>query len=184
MYLLNKTSPRGPRMIWTDIMGGTSWAPETRLRPPTHIETWRIQARNMAQQMAGVYGAELLDERWAAIEGLRDMHVAQPRKFPLSFIRNAWGTLNHRWGQEVRELTNVLRFHAGTERPTFDQLKAVGMAIREDTGLTVYQRPRTFDLVGPDGYFTTEVIRKLNQEKEATDWKLHHGNSTSRNPPC
>ena len=162
--------------------GGSGWALETRHRPSTHIETWRVQARNMAQQFAAIYGSELLDERWDAIEELRQMHVEQPHKFPLSFIRHAWGTLNHRWCQEIRELTNVLRLHAGAERPTFDQLRAVGMTIRESTGQTIYQRPHTFDLKRPDGYFATEIMRKLLQEKEVTDWKLHHSGPRGRAP--
>ena len=79
----------------------------------------------MAQQFSAIYGSEHLPERWEAIEELRIMHVEQPRKYPLSFVRQAWGTLNRRRCREIRELTSIMRLHAGAERPTFDQLKAV-----------------------------------------------------------
>ena len=105
--------------------GGTSWTLETRHRPSTHIETWLIQARNMAQQFSAIYGSEHLSDRWEAIEELRRMRVEQPRKYPLAFVRQACGTLNHRRCQEIREITSIFRLHAGAERPTFDQLKAV-----------------------------------------------------------
>ena len=128
----------------------------------------------MAQKFAAVYGSELMADRHSAIEELRSMHIAQPHKFTLQFVRNDWGALNHRWGQEIREPTNLLRLHAGADRPTFGRLRTAGMSIREGTGRTVYQRPTTFDLKRPDGYFVQEVLRKLMEEKEVADWK-HHG---------
>ena len=161
---------------------GARWSLETRGRSSTHIETWRVNARNMAQQFAAVYGSELSGEGHSAIEKLRIMHIAQPRKFPLQFPRQAWGTLNHRWGQEIRELTNLLRMYAGAERATFDQLRTVGMTIREGAGRSVYQRPTTFDLKRHDGYFEQEALRKLMGEKEVAEWKQRHGGVPARTP--
>ena len=56
------------------------------------------------------------------------------------------------------------------------------MTIREATGLTIYQRPHTFGLKRKGGYFLTDVIGKLLQEKEVTDWKQRHGHPACRPP--
>ena len=140
MCSLNKTSRRGFRTISTNTIGGDSWALESRALPSTHIETWRVNARNMARQFAFIYGPELLDGRHAAIEDLRIMRIAQPRKHTLQSVRQAWGALNHRRGRKIRELTGALRLREGAEIATSDQLRTAGMAIREDKGHTVYQR--------------------------------------------
>ena len=182
MFWLNKSSRRGPRTSSTTTNGGARWALETRARSSTHIETWRGNARKMAQQFAPIYGSGLLDERHSAIEELRIIHISHHPKYTLQFVRHAWGTLNRRWGQEIRELPNLLRLHAGAERPTFDQLRTAGMTIRMETGRTVYHCPTTFDLKRPDGYFVQEALRRLMGEKVATDWKQHHGGVPARTP--
>ena len=97
-------------------------------------------------------------------------------------IRKAWGAVSHRWCQEIRELTSVLRLLAGSERPTFDQLKAVGMTISDGTGKAEYEKHDTFNSKRQDGYFAMGVIRKLLQEREVADWKRHH-NLTGARPP-
>ena len=154
--------------------------PKSRGSP--HIETWDVQAGNMARQFSAIYGTELREERLTAIDDLRNMHDGEPRKSPLTFARHARGTLNHRWGEEIRDIASISRLRAGEERPTFGQLKAVGTTIREGTGETVYQRPRTFDLGRKDGYCQKEVLRKLHEEKEVADWKQHHGHTDTRAP--
>ena len=126
--------------------GTSGWRLETKARSATQIKTWKVAATNMARQRSAIYGSELLQGSLHAIEELRNMHISHPRKFPLTRIRHAWGTLNHRWVQEIKDLTAVLRLHAGCERPTFEQLKSLGVTIIEGTGKTVYQRPETFNL--------------------------------------
>ena len=61
--------------------GGAGWSIATRPRPSTHIETRRVDARNMAQQFAAIYGSELSGERWLAIEEMRNLHVGPPQKY-------------------------------------------------------------------------------------------------------
>ena len=85
----------------------------------------------------------------------------------MGFISHAWGALNRRRTQAIRDLTSVLRLHAGADRPTFDQLRADGMAIREDTRTAVYQRPKTCNLRSPDGYLMPDVMRKLHDGKRS-----------------
>ena len=136
------------------------WTLETKSRQSGHIETWKVNAQNMSKQFSSLYGTEHLQERLQAIEDMRALHVREPHKYTLPFIRNAWGTLNHRWIQELKESTNVLRLHAGVERPTFDQLKAVGMTVDPSTGSTVFRMPGTFKIRDPAGYFQTEIVRK------------------------
>ena len=124
---------------------------EARSRGSLRVETWKINAGNMARMFAAVYGAELLQERSGAIDHLRPLHVDYPHKYTLQFTKCSWGTLNYRWVQELRDMTNVLRMRAQVERPTFAQLRPIGMTAVTATGMTVYQRPKTFQLTDPQG---------------------------------
>ena len=152
----------------------SDWALETKARPAAHVETWKINAQNMSKQFPYLYGAEHLNERLQAVEDLRALHIREPHKYTLSFIEGAWGTLNYRCIQELKEPTNILRLHAGVERPTYDQLKAIGMTINPASGKTVFQMPSTFQVRGPLGYFQTEIVRETNAEKELEDWHHYH----------
>ena len=125
-----------------------------------HIETRRINARNMTRQFAAVYGAGHLNERMLAANGRRALHVRGHRIFTLPFIRGAWGTLNYRWVQEIREITNQIRMYSKVERPTFDQRKAIGMAINPVGGHTIFRQPDTFNIKEAGWYFQTEIVRK------------------------
>ena len=125
------------------------WVLEPKTRCSAHIETWRAPARNMSKMFAAVYGTEHLNERLTAVEELRALHVREPRKYTLPFIRNACGTLNHMWIQELKESTNILRMHANVERPTYDHLKAIGMTVDPNTCATVFGPPDTFAVRGP-----------------------------------
>ena len=151
------------------------WTLETRNRPSQHVETWKVNAVNMSKMFAAVYGQEWLIERVLAVEKLRSMHIAEPHKFTLVFIKDAWGTLNYRWAQELRDLTNLIRWHAKVERPTFEQIKMIGLTVVPSTGLTVFQKPTTFDLDNPSGYFLSEIVRKMMEDKELSSWSQYHG---------
>ena len=156
------------------------WALESKTRQSAHIETWEVNSHNTSRLFAAVYGSERLNERLIAVEDLRALHVRDPRKYTLPFARGAWGTPNHRWIQEIEESTNLLRLHANVERPTFDQLKAIGMTIGPAAGVTIFRFPATFNLRGPNGYFQTEIVRKMNAEKELAD-RYHYRNKSTRN---
>ena len=90
------------------------------------------------------------------------------------------GTLNHRRIQGLKESTNLLRLHANVERPTYDQLKAIGMTIGPSKGLTIFRFPTVLNLRDANGYFQTEIVRKMNAEKELADW-YHYRNASTRN---
>ena len=154
----------------------SGWALENRPMCSHHIETWRINAINMSRMFAAVYGAEWLQERVGAVEYNRKLHLEAPRKYTLSFVRRSLGTLAYRWGQELREMCNVLRLYAKDERPTFEQLKAIGVTLVTSTNLDLPQRPKTFDLPGPRGFFVSEIVRKMtaDKDKELNDWNSYH----------
>ena len=116
------------------------WALGAKTRAPAHIETWRINALNMHKMFSLIYGAGHLGEGVSSVEDLRALHVREPRKYTLVFIRNSWNALNHRWIQEIKEKTNILRLHAHVERPTYDQLKSVGMIVDPATGRAIFQQ--------------------------------------------
>lgn len=83
----------------------------------------------------------------------------------------------------MRDLTNILRMHAQVERPTFAQLRSIGMTVVTATGRTVYQRPTTFDLADPMGYFVTEIVRRVNEEKELGEWTSYQSHGQRPNNP-
>ena len=71
-------------------------------------------------------------------------------------------------------MTDTLRLYAKVGRPTFQQLQAVGMNVVTSTGETLYRRPDTFDMTSPTGYFVSEILRKLNDDKELKGWAYYH----------
>ena len=77
-------------------------------------------------------------------------------------------------------MTNMLRMHAQVELPTFAKLRSIGMTVIAATGRAVYQRPTTFDLAGPEGYFPTEIVSRMNEEKELNEWNSYR--TTGRRP--
>lgn len=138
------------------------WALASRTRASAHIATWHINSQNMTRLFAAVYGSEHLADRMQTVEDLRSLNVRDPHKYTLPFVRNAWNALNHRWIQEIKEITNVLRQHARVGRPTYDQLKSIGMTIDPATNETISQRPDVFDVRDAHGYFQTAIVRKMN----------------------
>ena len=158
-----------------------TWSLGPKPKSSHHVETWRTNAINMARMFCALYGAEYLSERIECIEHLRQMHLSCPHKYPLGFVKNAWGTLNVRWVRDLKAMADTLRLHARVERPTFQQLQAVGMTIVEATGSTLYRRPDTFNVHDPWGYFVSEILRKLNDDKELKDWAHYH--SANRTHP-
>ena len=58
----------------------------------------------MTNQFAEVYGSEHLIERMAAVDDLMSLQVREPRKYNLTFVRNAWKALNHRRIQKYKKL--------------------------------------------------------------------------------
>ena len=128
----------------------------------------------MARMFSALYGAEYRGERAQRIEHLRHMQLSYPHKYPLGFVKHAWGTLNVRWVQDLKAMTDTLRLYAKVERPTSQQLQAVGMTVVTSTGETLYRRPDTFDMTSPTGYFVSEILRKLNDDKELKDWAYYH----------
>ena len=77
----------------------------------------------------------------------------------------------------IKELTNALRLYAQVERPTYDQLKSIGMTICPKTRKAICQMPDVFSVRETDGYFHTEIARRVNSEKELADWHRYHNTS-------
>ena len=152
----------------------SGWTIAPRARASHHVETWKINATNMSRMFAAVYGGELLQERLDAIEHLRFLRVEYPHKYTLRFAKSAWRPLNYRWVQEMREMTNILRIHAQVEQPTFAQQRSIGVTVVTSTGETVYRLPKTPNLSDPAGYFVTEVVRMMHEEKELNEWNSYH----------
>lgn len=176
-------SPNWTTREFDRYVAPSGWTLESRSMDSHHIETWKINASNMARMFAAVYGDEVPQEGLDSIEYMRGLHIDYHRKFTLSFVRSAWGARNYRLVQELREMTNALRLRAQVERPTFAQLRAIGMTVVTATGKTAYQRPTAFNLTGPSGYFATEIIRRVNEEKELNEWNSYHSSGRRASNP-
>ena len=82
-------------------------------------------------------------------------------------------------------MADTLRLREKAERPTSPQLQAVGMTVVNATGMTLFRRLDTFDMSSPQSYFVSEILRKLNDDKELQDWAYYHTANqmhTSRTP--
>ena len=80
-------------------------------------------------------------------------------------------------------MANVLRAPALVERPTLAQLRSIGMTVIPPTGLAVSQRPTTFNLRDPQGYFVTVIVRRMNEEKESGERNSHRAGGPRPNNP-
>ena len=57
------------------------------------------------------------------------------------------------------------------------------MTVVTSTGMTVYQRPKTFDLQDHVGYCVTDILRRTNEEKELNERNAYHtGGNRTGNP--
>ena len=68
------------------------WSLETKNRPSQHVGTWRVNALEMSKMFAAVYGQEWFAERSLDVEKLGTTHIAEPHKYTLAFIKDAWGS--------------------------------------------------------------------------------------------
>ena len=114
----------------------------------------------MTRQFMAYYGEGHLADRMQAVGDLMALNVREPRWYTLTFIRNSWGTLNRRWIQEIKAITNAPRLHARVERPTYSQLKSIGMTIGPITNETIFQRPDVFPIRNVNGYYQSELPGK------------------------
>ena len=48
------------------------------------------------------------------------------------------------------------------------------MAAVTPTGDTLIRKPDTFGMGNPTGYFRSEIIRKLNDDKDMDGWNCYH----------
>lgn len=71
-------------------------------------------------------------------------------------------------------MTDILRAHAQVERTNFTQLRSIGMTAVTSTGMAAYQRPKTFNLSDPQGYFVTDIPRRMNEEKELNERNAYY----------
>ena len=109
-----------------------------------------------------------------AVGDPRSVNVRDPNKYNMPFVRNAWNTPNRWLAQEIKEITNVLWLHTRVDRPTYDQLKSIGMTIGPASKKDIPQRPDVFDLMDTRGYFQTDIVRGMNADKELPDWHHRH----------
>ena len=108
------------------------------------------------------------------IEYIRQMHIDHPRKYPMGLAMHAWSTLNVRRVRDLRMISDTLAIHSREDRPTYQQLHAVDMAVVNSAGCTWFRGPDISDMANPSGYFKPDVIWDLNDDVELEDWGAYH----------
>ena len=61
-------------------------------------------------------------------------------------VHGGGGALIHRRVQEIKEIANILRLGSDVERPTYDQIKAIGVTIESNKGVAIFRHPETFNI--------------------------------------
>ena len=79
-----------------------------------------------------------------------------------------------RWVHDLKTMTDTLRRHARVGWRKFPKLQAVGVEIVSTARATLFRMPDTFEVANPSGYFVSETIRKLNDDKELKKWSYFH----------
>ena len=56
----------------------------------------------------------------------------------------------------------------------------IGRAIVQSAGLTVFQKPKAINLDGNSGYFQSDVVRRMLDDKELNSWSRYRGSRIPR----
>ena len=146
-------------------------ATEQKPTPPTRFEDWEARARRQNDVWALVYGAEWRPVPEHALDKLAAWHLAEPHKWPLSVISEVWEELHWRFFEELKETLRLLKKEAGRETMSLQDIKFYAL-MPNPSGTAWLELPRTFDLLNPDGWFTTEVLPRIERRQERLLWKL------------
>ena len=83
--------------------------------------------------------------------------------------------------RRYQHFNNILRLDSDVGRPTFAQLKMIGVAIIQSAGCTVFIRPNAFVLNDPRGYFRAGIVRKMIGDRKLSSWSTYRGARIPRN---
>ena len=106
----------------------------------------------------------------AALDTLYEWSEMHPAVFPPAAARDAWEELWWQFGKDLLHIDSELLLVAREDNPTFDRIKFICNATRDD-GHTWLQLPRTFQVLEPAGYFMTEIWDRRVEQVNRNCWK-------------
>ena len=144
---------------------------DQRPPPPTRLEDWEGRVRRQNDVWSLVYGAEWKPVRTHALELLLEWHQGEPHKWPLTVVIEVWEELHWRFFEELKESLRLLKKEAGRETMSLQDLKFHAL-LPNAQGTAWLELPRTFDLRRPDGWFSSEVLPRIERRQERMLWRL------------
>ena len=144
---------------------------DQRPPPPNKIEDWEARVRRQNDVWALVYGAEWKPVRSHALTLLLEWHQSEPHKWPLSVVSEIWEELHWRFFEELKEVLRLLKKEANRETMSLQDIKFFALLPNAE-GRAWLELPRTFDLKNPDGWFTAEVLTRIERRQERILWRL------------
>ena len=141
---------------------------------PTRYEEWLNRVKRQNDIWALVYGKEWKPVRDHAADLLGMWHTQAPHKWPLQVIIDVWEELHWKFVEELKGELRKVKALAGRETMQLSDLKFYAL-MPDEQGNPPLQLPRTFDLNHPDGWFSTEVLPRIERRQERLLWKLTYG---------
>ena len=151
------------------------WTLEAKRPRSTLIEAWRRNALNQALMFPLLYGNDAsaglprLTPSRSAIERLHQLHLTNPDKYTLSFVKKTRAMLNSRRVEELKEQVNKICLLRKVERPTFAELKETGLS-PDPVGQSILRFPTTFDLDSPHSFFQQHVLGSFERDFDRLRW--------------
>ena len=135
---------------------------DQRPQPPNKIEDWEARVRRQNDVWALVYGAEWKPVRSHALSLLLEWHQSEPHKWPLSVVSEIWEELHWRFFEELKETLRLLKKEANRKTMSLQDIKFYAL-LPNTEGKAWLELPRTFDLKNPEGWFTAEVLPRIER---------------------
>ena len=155
---------------------------EQRPPAPTRYEDWCNRVKRQNDIWCLVYGKEWRSVREHAAQVLGEWHLGAPHKWPLQILCEVWEELHWRFVEELKSELRKIKSLSGRETMTLSDLKFYAL-MPDERGQPPLQLPRTFDLHHPDGWFSSEVLPRIERRQERMLWKLTwEGASKGRGP--
>lgn len=138
---------------------------------PTRFDEWLNRVKRQNDIWSLVYGKEWKPVRDHAADLLGMWHTQAPHKWPLQVIIDVWEELHWKFVEELKGELRKIKALAGRETMQLSDLKFYAL-MPDEQGNPPLQLPKTFDLNHPDGWFSTEVLPRIDRRQERLLWKL------------
>ena len=144
---------------------------EPKPRYPPTWDNWLKQARRGINIWCLVYGEQYREEMTACLAGLERMHEAEPNRFPREQVKNFWEELHWRFWEELRETLRELKRRMGQDLPRREDIRHFALT-PDARGVPWLRLPNVWDLEAPDGWFRTQILRRIERQHHEAVWDI------------